>query len=55
MSIAGARPNFVKIAAIARELTAHPEEFASTIVHTGQHYDERLSRVFFDQLGIRRA
>jgi len=54
LSVAGARPNFVKIAPIIAELAKHPAAFASTLVHTGQHYDERLSHVFFDELGIPR-
>jgi UDP-N-acetylglucosamine 2-epimerase (non-hydrolysing) len=54
VSVAGARPNFVKIAPIVAELRRRPEAFASTLIHTGQHYDEKLSRVFFDELGIPR-
>ena len=42
----------MKIAPIAAELARSPDRFAATIVHTGQHYDDRLSRVFFDELGI---
>jgi UDP-N-acetylglucosamine 2-epimerase (non-hydrolysing) len=52
LSVVGARPNFMKIAPIVRQLQAADGAFASTIVHTGQHYDDRLSRVFFDELGI---
>lgn len=59
MSIAGARPNFMKLAAIARAV----DEFNKTaptdvkkilhcIVHTGQHYDQKMSEGFFDDLGI---
>ncbi len=43
--IAGARPNFMKIAPLARVLKLR-------IIHTGQHYDERMSRTFFDELAI---
>jgi UDP-N-acetylglucosamine 2-epimerase (non-hydrolysing) len=54
LSVAGARPNFMKIAPIVAELSRFPDDFASLVVHTGQHYDEQLSRVFFDQLGLPR-
>jgi UDP-N-acetylglucosamine 2-epimerase (non-hydrolysing) len=52
--VAGARPNFMKIAPIARELERHAGVFSSTLVHTGQHYDAAMSDVFFGQLGIPR-
>jgi UDP-N-acetylglucosamine 2-epimerase (non-hydrolysing) len=52
--VVGARPNFMKIAPIARELGRHPGVFESRLVHTGQHYDAAMSAVFFDQLGIPR-
>ena len=49
--IAGARPNFMKVAPVAAAMTRdgrlHP-----TIVHTGQHYDRAMSDLFFEQLGI---
>lgn len=50
--VAGARPNFMKIAPIVRALQARPEAFEFRIVHTGQHYDREMSDVFFDELGI---
>jgi UDP-N-acetylglucosamine 2-epimerase (non-hydrolysing) len=37
VSVAGARPNFMKIAPVAAELSRFPDRFAPTIVHTGQH------------------
>jgi len=49
--IAGARPNFMKIAPIAIALRDAPGLFG-TIVHTGQHYDRQMSDLFFEQLGI---
>lgn len=52
MSIVGARPNFMKIAPIVTQLRNAVSGFQSLLVHTGQHYDERLSNVFFDELGI---
>jgi UDP-N-acetylglucosamine 2-epimerase (non-hydrolysing) len=53
VSVAGARPNFMKIAPLAEECRRH-RDIAHIIVHTGQHYDESMSRVFFDELGIPR-
>ncbi len=50
--VAGARPNFMKIAPIVRALEARREAFDYRIVHTGQHYDREMSDVFFDELGI---
>jgi UDP-N-acetylglucosamine 2-epimerase (non-hydrolysing) len=52
MSIVGARPNFMKIAPIVAQLKNAPDVFSSVLVHTGQHYDEKLSKVFFDELGL---
>ena len=48
--IAGARPNFMKIAPIINELRSSNIEF--NLIHTGQHYDNNMSKVFFDELGI---
>jgi len=53
--IAGARPNFIKIAPILAALRAAIERGApwrTRLVHTGQHYDRAMSSSFFDQLGI---
>ena len=50
--VAGARPNFMKIAPIVRALQARTDRFDFKIVHTGQHYDREMSDVFFDELGI---
>lgn len=53
--IAGARPNFMKIAPIIHALRARSETddaLRFRLVHTGQHYDPRLSGDFFEQLGI---
>jgi UDP-N-acetylglucosamine 2-epimerase (non-hydrolysing) len=49
--VAGARPNFMKIAPIYRASLKHPE-VDCRIVHTGQHYDQEMSAVFFEDLGI---
>lgn len=49
--VAGARPNFMKIAPIMRALKKSGR-FDQILVHTGQHYDERMSKSFFSTLGI---
>ncbi len=51
LSVVGARPQFVKLGPVAKELTA-TGEVQHVIVHTGQHYDAVMSDVFFDDLGI---
>ena len=50
--VAGARPNFMKLAPMVRALLARPDALAFRIVHTGQHYDREMSDVFFEELGI---
>jgi UDP-N-acetylglucosamine 2-epimerase (non-hydrolysing) len=50
--VAGARPNFMKIAPVIEAMSGHPEVFATKLVHTGQHYDETMSQSFFDALGL---
>ncbi|MBL4902429.1 UDP-N-acetylglucosamine 2-epimerase (non-hydrolyzing) [Desulfocapsa sp. AH-315-G09] len=57
MSIAGARPNFMKLASIARAIRSHNEKGSTPavehiIVHTGQHYDKKMSDSFFIDLNI---
>lgn len=52
MSVVGARPNFMKIAPLARELARFPEHFEHILVHTGQHYDATMSEAFFRDLNI---
>lgn len=51
ISVVGARPNFMKIAPFCRALKAYPE-VKHILVHTGQHYDVRMSDSFFVDLGI---
>jgi len=56
LSVVGARPQFIKAAAISREISTRNIPVAAIdeiIVHTGQHYDENMSRIFFDELDIR--
>jgi UDP-N-acetylglucosamine 2-epimerase (non-hydrolysing) len=54
ISVVGARPNFMKAAPLHRAFQARGEAFESLIVHTGQHYDEQMSDVFFEQLELPR-
>lgn len=51
--VAGARPNFMKVAPVWRALEA-TKRFDLTLVHTGQHYDDNMSKVFFDDLRLPR-
>lgn len=55
--VAGARPNFMKVAPVIRAIEAFNREAGEPaihfrLVHTGQHYDKNLSQTFFDELGI---
>jgi UDP-N-acetylglucosamine 2-epimerase (non-hydrolysing) len=63
VNVVGARPNFMKISPIIRAIDSHNKRiqssrgknnsiFDSMLVHTGQHYDYKMSRVFFDELEI---
>lgn len=52
INIVGARPNFMKMAPIIEALNKYPEDFEHLLVHTGQHYDEKMSKDFFDVLGM---
>ena len=59
--VAGARPNFMKVAPLLHEIARHNRqrtngapEIIPFLVHTGQHYDERMSEIFFVQLGLPR-
>ena len=53
LNVVGARPNFMKIAPIVEQMKKAPE-IEGILVHTGQHYDEGMSDVFFRDLGIPR-
>ena len=53
VTVIGARPQIIKAAALSRAIKEHFEkEVKEVIVHTGQHYDDNMSQVFFDELGI---
>jgi UDP-GlcNAc3NAcA epimerase len=51
LTVVGARPQFVKAAAISRAIAAR-DEISEILVHTGQHFDPDMSQVFFDELGL---
>jgi len=51
LSVASARPNFVKLAAVHYAIASHPD-IEHVILHTGQHYDPLFSDIFFEQLSI---
>ena len=48
-SIVGARPNFIKCAPLSRELR---KDYHEVLIHTGQHYDYEMNKVFFEELNI---
>lgn len=50
--VAGARPNFMKIAPIIDSFKQYGDKINFRLVHTGQHYDKKLSETFFEELGI---
>jgi UDP-N-acetylglucosamine 2-epimerase (non-hydrolysing) len=54
LHVVGARPNFMKVAPVMHEMAKYPQEFEQILVHTGQHYDTLMSRVFFEELGLPR-
>lgn len=52
ISVVGARPNFMKVAPLYREFKKYSNEIQHLICHTGQHYDEKMSKIFFDELEL---
>ena len=52
INVVGARPNFMKMAPIIEAMDRYPDRFQHLLVHTGQHYDERMSTSFFLDLGM---
>lgn len=54
VNIVGARPNFMKIAPLMRAYKQYNDSINPVLVHTGQHYDETMSKTFFEQLDIPR-
>lgn len=53
INVVGARPNFIKIAPFINEMKKH-REVESLLIHTGQHYDYKMARIFFKELDIPR-
>ena len=52
INIVGARPNFMKMAPIIEAMNKYPDQIQHLLVHTGQHYDEKMSQSFFVDLGM---
>jgi UDP-GlcNAc3NAcA epimerase len=55
VTILGARPQFIKASAVSREILNHNKEFNNIkeiIIHTGQHFDQKMSNIFFDEMSI---
>lgn len=56
-TVVGARPQFVKVAAVRRAISSHNQsspgfQIQDCLIHTGQHYDDNMSLIFFEELGI---
>jgi len=52
ISVVGARPNFMKMAPVHRAFQKYKSEYQHLICHTGQHYDEKMSKIFFEDLEL---
>jgi UDP-N-acetylglucosamine 2-epimerase (non-hydrolysing) len=52
LSVVGARPNFMKTVPVIAALQRRPGDVRHTLVHTGQHYDDAMSRIFLEELGV---
>ncbi|HWM09390.1 MAG TPA: UDP-N-acetylglucosamine 2-epimerase (non-hydrolyzing), partial [Solirubrobacteraceae bacterium] len=52
LSVVGTRPNFMKTVPVVAALAARGDGIEHVLVHTGQHYDDAMSRVFFEELGV---
>ena len=50
ISVVGARPNFIKISPVHKAFQKYKDSITHKICHTGQHFDEKMSKVFFDEL-----
>lgn len=54
LTVVGTRPNFIKITQFEKEFSRFPGQFEYRLLHTGQHYDDNMSNIFFQQLDIRK-
>ena len=52
LTVVGARPNFMKTVPVIAALKRRNDSVRHTLVHTGQHYDDTMSRIFFEELGV---
>lgn len=52
INVVGARPNFMKMAPLIEAMNRHPDRIEHLLVHTGQHYDRKMSQAFFEDLGM---
>ncbi|MBU1061531.1 MAG: UDP-N-acetylglucosamine 2-epimerase (non-hydrolyzing) [Candidatus Omnitrophica bacterium] len=52
LNVVGARPNFMKIAPIIKEMRRYPDKIIPLLVHTGQHFDREMSKLFFKDLNL---
>jgi UDP-GlcNAc3NAcA epimerase len=52
VTVIGARPQFVKAATVSRAFSKYPTEVSEVIIHTGQHFDQNMSQIFFDEMEI---
>jgi UDP-GlcNAc3NAcA epimerase len=52
ITVVGARPQFIKAAPLSRAFNDYPEEIKEVIVHTGQHFDQNMSKIFFEEMEI---
>lgn len=52
INVVGARPNFMKVAPLIEAMNRYPQQIKHLLVHTGQHYDEKMSKSFFVDLGM---
>ena len=52
INVVGARSNFMKVSPIVKEMKKKSNEFEPILIHTGQHYDNKMSKVFFDDLKL---
>ena len=52
ITVLGARPQFIKAVIVSEKLIAKINSFSEVIIHTGQHFDQNMSDIFFKEMGI---